>query len=133
MSKLKNLIHWVRNALGLPTPESVFGEEGIPHSKEPYAKGTPGPRFGELPVGTYFAVIGKENYPKVKLEGTEDFPLAYYDLSFQLKHAAPDPTWPTVIYTEAEVREIFRKKGIPADRIDALLKQRRTVEHDGQL
>ncbi len=122
----RRIINALRNTFGFPTEFSVFPEAGA-YDGEPLVKGKPGPVLGELPDGTYFAVVGKENYPKVK-EG-----IGYYDLSFQLRHNSPSLKWETVLYTKEQVREIFVKKGISADKIDTLLTQRRTVDHDGQV
>lgn len=117
----------VKDIFGFPTEAKVF-KDFAKDDKGPYVKGTPGPVLEALSPGQYFAVVGKENYPKVILKGG-----GYYDLSFQIKHMSPDPHWKTVLYTEEQVREIFRAKGFEEKRIDVLLKQRRTIVHDGEI
>jgi hypothetical protein len=121
--RIPKFIKWL---IGIPTEESVFPDAGR-HDGKAYIKGAPGPSLKDLKTGEYFAIVGKENYPKVKLEQ------GYYDLSFQVRHISPNPNWKTVRYTEDQVREVFRAKGISDDKIEVLLKTRRIIVHDGEI
>lgn len=86
-----------------------------------------GKEFRNLKPGDYFAIVGKENYPKVKIN-----PTAYYDFSFQVFHRSPGLSWRVVEYTEEEVREIFRKKrpDLSEAEIQTLITQRRIIAND---
>jgi hypothetical protein len=122
---------WLRKLwpFGRSKPPRPFEENDRTRDRVILVEGRVGPRLAEVPEGTFFAVMGHENYPKIMTS------TGYYDLTFQVKHANPDPNWPTVIYTEAQVREIFRKKrpDLSEDQITQLLTQRRIVVADGEL
>lgn len=73
----------------------------------------------EVPKGEFFAVENKPEYPKLKLE------TGYYDLAFGVRHLQPNPEWPIILYTEAQVFEIFKNRNVSEDEIRKAIEQAR--------
>lgn len=71
----------------------------------------------ELNTGQFFAVVGKEKYPKLKLlEG-------YFDLSFTVRNLIPNPEWEVIQYTEDESRKILIEKEVPMEEVESAINQ----------
>lgn len=60
--------------------------------------------------GTFIVMVGKEDYPKIKLEK------GYHDIRFGVTHLQPDTSWEFMELSEEEVKETLEKTcGSPND------------------